>query len=92
MQNVRRIKTVTFTMALLTLIAFQNAYAQTAVTPAEARAIAKESYTIHFGGCDDGRMNCIPITPAWNYAIRIYEPREEILDNNWIFSSIEPVK
>ena len=33
------------------------------------------SYTIHFGGCDDGRVNCIPISPGWNYAFRMYEPR-----------------
>ncbi len=48
------------------------------------------SYTIHFGGCDDGRLNCIPITPGWNYAIRMYEPREEILEGTWIFPRIKP--
>ncbi len=41
------------------------------------------SCTIHFGGCDDGRSNCIPITPGWNYAIRMYQPRAEILDGSW---------
>ena len=24
------------------------------------------SYTLHFGGCEDGRVNCIPVTPGWN--------------------------
>lgn len=43
------------------------------------------SITLHFGGCDDGRVNCIPITPGWNYAIRMYEPRAEILDGSWRF-------
>ena len=43
------------------------------------------SYTIHFGGCGDDRINCIPITPGWNYAIRMYEPRAEILDGSWVF-------
>ncbi|MCB9160642.1 MAG: DUF1214 domain-containing protein [Caldilineaceae bacterium] len=49
------------------------------------------STTIHFGGCDDGRINCIPITPGWNYAVRMYEPRAEILDGTWRFPSPEPV-
>jgi hypothetical protein len=48
------------------------------------------SYTIHFGGCDDGRVNCIPITPGWNYAVRLYQPREEILDGSWTFPGPEP--
>lgn len=48
------------------------------------------SYTIHFGACDDGRVNCIPITPGWNYAIRMYQPRDEILDGSWTFSEIRP--
>jgi len=50
------------------------------------------STTIHFGGCDDGRINCIPITEGWNYAIRMYEPGKEILDGSWTFPKIEPVK
>jgi hypothetical protein len=53
------------------------------------------SYTIHFGGCgdghSDGRVNCIPISPGWNYAIRMYEPRAEILDGSWRFPAPQPV-
>ena len=49
------------------------------------------SITINFGGCDDGLVNCIPITPGWNYAIRLYQPRPEILDGSWTFPAIEPV-
>jgi len=43
------------------------------------------SHTIHFGGCEDGRINCIPITPGWNYAVRMYSPREEIRNGSWRF-------
>ena len=50
------------------------------------------SFTIHFGGCEDGRINCIPITPGWNYAVRMYEPRAEILDGSWRFPTPEPVE
>jgi hypothetical protein len=49
------------------------------------------SITIHLGGCDDGRVNCIPVTPGWSYAVRLYQPREEILDGSWTFPALEPV-
>jgi len=44
MQNGRLIGTVTCTVALFAAVAFQNAHAQTAVAPADARAIAKDAY------------------------------------------------
>lgn len=49
------------------------------------------TYPIHFGGCDDGRANCIPVSPGWNHAIRLYQPRAEILDGSWAFPVFEPV-
>ncbi|MBL4556541.1 MAG: DUF1214 domain-containing protein [Rhodobacteraceae bacterium] len=55
-----------------------------------ARPNADGSYTIHFGGCEDGRINCIPVTPGWNYTIRLYQPRAEILDGSWTFPAFEP--
>lgn len=42
------------------------------------------SHTIHFGGCDDGRINCIPIMPNWSYTVRMYMPGEEITSGNWV--------
>ncbi|MBB4302064.1 hypothetical protein GGD81_001088 [Rhodobium orientis] len=50
------------------------------------------SYTIHFGGCDDGRANCIPIPKGWNYTVRMYQPSAEILDGSWVFPKPEPVE
>ena len=47
------------------------------------------STTIHMGACDDGRVNCIPISPGWNYALRMYEPRADILDGSWTFPAFE---
>ena len=32
------------------------------------------SITVHFGGCGDGRSNCLPITDGWNYIVRLYRP------------------
>jgi hypothetical protein len=46
------------------------------------------SVTVHFGGCDDDRPNCIPIMDGWNYAVRMYRPRAEILDRSWTFPAI----
>ena len=50
------------------------------------------SYTLHFGGCEDGRINCIPTSPGWNYVVRMYEPGPEILDGSWQFPRPEPVR
>lgn len=49
------------------------------------------SYTIHFGG-DRQSVNYLPITEGWNYAIRMYQPRQELLDGSWSFPSFEPVQ
>jgi len=56
-----------------------------------AKPNADGSYTIRFGG-DPKSANYLPITKGWNYAIRICQPRKEILDSTWTFPSIEPVK
>ena len=56
-----------------------------------AQPNADGSYTIHFGG-DPSSVNYLPITEGWNYAVRMYEPRKEILDGSWTFPSVEPVK
>jgi hypothetical protein len=37
-------------------------------------------------------VNYLPITEGWNFAIRLYQPRKEILDGSWTFPSIELVK
>ncbi len=50
------------------------------------------SFTIHFGGCEDNRVNCLPIMDGWNYAVRMYQPRKEILEGKWTFPAPKPVK
>jgi hypothetical protein len=52
---------------------------------------ADRSVTVHFGGCGDGRPNCLPIMDGWNYLVRLYRPRPEILDGTWTFPTITPV-
>jgi len=41
---------------------------------------------------EDGRVNCLPITEGYNYAIRMYQPRPEVLDASWTFPEIVPVR
>ena len=55
---------------------------------------AKESdgsVEIQFGGCDGSRANCLPITPGWNYLVRLYRPRAEVLNGSWTFPQAQPV-
>jgi hypothetical protein len=46
--------------------------------------------TIQFGGCDGKIPNCLPITPGWNYTVRLYRPRAEILSGKWKFPEARP--
>jgi hypothetical protein len=47
--------------------------------------------TIQFGGCDGEIENCLPITEGWNYTVRLFRPRQEILNDTWRFPRAQPV-
>jgi hypothetical protein len=47
------------------------------------------SITVQFGGCDGKIPNCLPIMPGWNYTVRLYRPRPEILNGTWKFPEAE---
>jgi hypothetical protein len=49
------------------------------------------SVIVHFGGCSDGRPNCLALMVGWNYTVRLYRPRLEILDGTWVFPAVQPV-
>lgn len=66
----------------------QDAYSINNVT---AKKAADGSVTIQFGGCDRSTVNCLPIAEGWNYWVRLYRPRKEILDGTWKFPEAEPV-
>ena len=66
-----------------------NAYTLNNLT---AKKSADGSVTIQFGGCDGKVPNCLPIMPGWNYTVRLYRPRKEILDGTWKFPEAQPVK
>jgi hypothetical protein len=66
----------------------QDAYTLNNIT---AKKDADGSVTIQFGSCDGRVANCIPITAGWNYWVRLYRPRKEILDGTWKFPEPQPV-
>ena len=59
-----------------------NAYNVNSVT---GRKSADGSIAVQFGGCDEETPNCIPIMKGWNYIVRLYRPRAEILNGSWTF-------
>lgn len=65
-----------------------NAYSLNNIT---AQRGADGRITIQFGGCDTTPTNCLPITPGWNYLVRLYRPRAEILNGQWTFPEAEAV-
>jgi len=48
------------------------------------------SMTVNLGGCDDAsRINCIPVTEGWNYAVRLYRPDASVIDGKWTFPAVK---
>jgi hypothetical protein len=56
-----------------------------------ARKDPDGSVTVQFGGCDGKGANCLPIESGWNYWIRLYRPRAEILNGGFVFPEPQPV-
>jgi len=56
-----------------------------------AKPNADGSITVHFGG-DPHAPNYMPIMAGWNYTLRLYRPRPEILDGAWKFPEVVPAK
>jgi hypothetical protein len=65
-----------------------NAYSVNNIT---AKRSADGTINIQFGGCDGNIPNCLPITKEWNYTVRMFRPRPEILDDTWKFPEARPV-
>ena len=63
----------------------QNAYSYNNVT---AKKNADGGITINFGGGPKA-INNLPITPGWNYIVRMYQPKQEIIDGFWSFPKEE---
>jgi hypothetical protein len=59
-----------------------DAYSLNSVT---AKKSADGSVAIQFGGCDGKIVNCLPTTKGWNYSVRLYRPRDVIVNGQWKF-------
>lgn len=66
-----------------------NSYSINNIT---AKKEADGSVKIQFGECDGKVPNCIPIMDGWNYWVRLYKPRKEILSESWKFPDLQVVK
>jgi hypothetical protein len=65
-----------------------NAYSINSVT---GRKGADGAITIQFGDCARDTPNCLPVTRGWNYMVRLYRPRQEILNGTWSFPVAQPM-
>ncbi len=66
----------------------ENAYTLNNIT---AKSGGDGSIAVQFGGCDGKTANCLPITPGWNYLVRLYRPRAEVLNGTWKFPDARAV-
>lgn len=69
----------------------KNQYGAYALNNITAKKGPDGAIAIQFGGCDGKIENCVPITKGWNYTVRLYRPRQEILDGKWQFPEPTPV-
>ncbi|OBH15616.1 DUF1254 domain-containing protein [Mycolicibacter terrae] len=68
----------------------QQAYSVNDITATKAE---DNSVTVQFGGCTASNTpNCLPITPGWNYLVRLYQPKREILSGKWVFPEAQPLE
>jgi hypothetical protein len=66
-----------------------NAYTLNNLT---AKKDADGGVTVQFGGCDGKVPNCLPIMSGWNYTVRLYRPRAQILAETWKFPEPRPIQ
>jgi len=69
----------------------KNPYDAYTLNNVTAKKSADGAIAIQFGGCDGKIPNCLPIMPGWNYTVRLYRPRQEILSGAWKFPEAQPV-
>lgn len=68
----------------------KNEYDAYSVNGRQAQKNADGSVTVHFGG-DPSQPNFLPVGKGWNYVLRLFRPRQEALDGQWEYPTIEPV-
>jgi hypothetical protein len=69
----------------------KNAYDAYSLNNITAKKSADGAVDVQFGGCDGKTPNCLPTMPGWNYMVRFYRPRLDILNGKWKFPEPQPV-
>ncbi|MFB6140122.1 MAG: DUF1214 domain-containing protein [Halosimplex sp.] len=69
----------------------ENQYDAYSVNDVTTERNADGSVTIHFGG-DPDQPNFLYTPEEWNYVVRLYRPREPILDGSYRFPESKPVQ
>ena len=65
-----------------------DAYTLNSIT---AKKSVDGSVAVQFGGCDGKIPNCLPTIKGWNYMVRLYRPRDEVLNGKWKFPEAQAV-
>ena len=69
----------------------KNPYDAYSLNSMTAKKNADGSVAIQFGGCDGKIPNCLPTLKSWNYMVRLYRPRDDILSGKWKFPEAQAV-
>ncbi len=69
----------------------KNSYDAYTLNNLTAKREADGTIAIQFGGCDGKIANCLPTMPGWNYTVRLYRPRAEIVNGSWRFPEPQPM-
>jgi hypothetical protein len=69
----------------------KNPYDAYSVNNITGRKGEDGAMTLQFGGCDGKIPNCLPISKGWNYLVRLYRPRAEVLNGTWKFPDAQPI-
>lgn len=66
----------------------KNEYNAYSINNISAKKSDDGSITINFGG-DPKQDNYLYIVDGWSYMIRLYQPQQELLDDNWEFPKLK---
>ncbi|HSL80228.1 MAG TPA: DUF1214 domain-containing protein [Pseudolabrys sp.] len=69
----------------------KNQYDSYSLNSITAKKNADGTIPVQFGDCDGKILNCIPTMNGWNYMVRLYRPRDEVLSGKWKFPEAKAV-
>ena len=70
----------------------ENKFDSYSVNNLTAKPNKDGSITVNFGTNPEGKENFLYVMDGWNYLIRLYQPRKEILNGKWSFTEPQPIK